>query len=117
MNKGVFAYPPETSTPFRGDMQKPPTSLQWLFLSNNRLSSLPAEVCQLSSLQRLSLRNNQLSSLPVEVCRLTSLQMLSLNNNPLQSPPPDVIAQGIRAIRAYLQAHPQPINAASPAEQ
>jgi len=22
--KGVFAYPPETSTPFRGDMQKPP---------------------------------------------------------------------------------------------
>jgi hypothetical protein len=25
---GVFAYPPETSTPFRGDMQKPPCSAQ-----------------------------------------------------------------------------------------
>jgi len=23
--KGVFAYPPETSTLFRGDMQKPPS--------------------------------------------------------------------------------------------
>src|SRR5260221_11727130 len=25
---GVFAYPPETSTPFRGDMQKPPITIQ-----------------------------------------------------------------------------------------
>ena len=24
IEEGVFAYPPETSTPFRGDMQKPP---------------------------------------------------------------------------------------------
>ncbi len=26
MEMGVFAYPPETSAPFRGDMQKPPTT-------------------------------------------------------------------------------------------
>ncbi|MGF1933939.1 MAG: COR domain-containing protein [Nostoc sp. ChiQUE02] len=58
-----------------------------LDLSNNQLSSLPPEICQLTQLTELDLRNNQLSSLPPEICQLTSLKLLSLYNNQLSSLP------------------------------
>ena len=52
----------------------------------------------------LNLSNNQLSSLPPEIARLTNLTTLSLHNNRLSSLPPDVVAQGTRALLAYLCA-------------
>ncbi|MDZ8109997.1 MAG: COR domain-containing protein [Nostoc sp. DedQUE12a] len=61
-----------------------------LDLSNNQLSSLPPEICQLSSLKTLDLSNNQLSSLPPEICQLSSLETLDLNNNQLSSLPPEI---------------------------
>ncbi|MEH2231546.1 MAG: COR domain-containing protein [Nostoc sp.] len=61
-----------------------------LDLTNNQLSSLPPEICQLSSLVRLSLDNNQLSSLPSEICQLSSLVRLSLDNNQLSSLPSEI---------------------------
>jgi internalin A len=80
------------------------TALQQLSLIGNRLSSLPAELGQLTALQVLSLHHNQLSSLPAELGQLTALQQLDLSGNPLQSPPPEIVAQGIPAILAYLRA-------------
>ncbi|MEO9029824.1 MAG: COR domain-containing protein, partial [Ktedonobacteraceae bacterium] len=64
--------------------------LQWLFLDNNQLSTLPAEVGDLTSLQGLYLDNNQLSTLPAEVGNLSSLQWLFLNNNQLSTLPAEV---------------------------
>jgi internalin A len=77
-------------------------ALQRLYLSNNQLSTLPAEVGNLTALQRLDLGNNRLSTLPAEVGNLTALQRLELRNNLLQTPP-EIIAQGIPALLAYLR--------------
>ncbi|MEJ6480771.1 COR domain-containing protein [Nostoc punctiforme UO1] len=61
-----------------------------LILSNNQLSSLPPEICQLSNLTELYLSNNQLSSLPPEICQLSKLTLLSLHQNQLSSLPPEI---------------------------
>lgn len=102
------------------------SSLHSLDLSNNQLSTLPPEVGQLSQLQEFGLSNNQLSTLSPEVGQLTSLhsltlsgnqlktlsavvdqlsqlRKLTLSGNPLQIPPPEIVAQGIAAILAYLR--------------
>ena len=47
----------------------------------NKLTSLPAEIGQLTSLAELRLYNNQLTSVPAEIGQLTSLTDLTLNNN------------------------------------
>ena len=51
----------------------------------NQLTSVPAEIGQLTSLGVLTLKNNQLTSLPAEIGQLTSLGVLTLNNNQLTS--------------------------------
>ena len=66
--------------------------MQWIFLSNNRLESLPSDVFRnLSQLQWLYLYNNRLESLPSDVFRnLSQLQWLILYNNRLELLPSDV---------------------------
>ena len=61
--------------------------MQTLHLEGNQLSSLPAEIGQLSNLQTLYLRSNQLSSLPAEIRKLTKLKKLDLRRNPVPVPP------------------------------
>ena len=45
-----------------------------LDLSGNQLTSVPAEIGQLTSLRELYLSGNQLTSLPAEIGQLTSLR-------------------------------------------
>ncbi|MEH1867482.1 MAG: COR domain-containing protein [Nostoc sp.] len=65
------------------------TNLRSLNLMSNQLSSLPPEFGKLANLRSLYLHNNHLSSLPPEFGQLTNLQSLYLHNNHLSSLPPE----------------------------
>ena len=84
------------------------TNLQTLNLYNNQLSSLPAEIVQLTNLQSLDLRHNQLSSLPAEFVQLTNLQSLDLSYNQLSSLP-ETIKKLTKLEKLDLRRNPLPI--------
>ena len=69
--------------------------LKVLSLVDNQLTSLPAEIGQLTSLEELWLRDNKLTSVPAEIGRLTSLRGLNLERNQLTTLP-----AAIRELRA-----------------
>jgi Leucine-rich repeat (LRR) protein len=66
------------------------SSLQELDLGYNRLTGLPLELGNLSSLQTFNLSENQLTSLPPELGNLSSLQELNLGYNRLTGLPPEL---------------------------
>ena len=61
-----------------------------MYLNDNQLTSLPAEIGQLTSLEELFLQRNQLTSLPAEIGQLTSLTRLNLYDNQLTSVPAEI---------------------------
>ncbi|XP_072038370.1 CCR4-NOT transcription complex subunit 6-like [Amphiura filiformis] len=58
-----------------------------LYLNNNNLMRVPAEICKLNCLIHLDLSHNKLRSLPVELGDLVTLRELLLNNNYLRALP------------------------------
>jgi Leucine-rich repeat (LRR) protein len=58
-----------------------------LNLRDNQLTSVPAEIGQLTSLERLDLDGNQLTTVPAEIGQLRSLKQLWLHGNALTSVP------------------------------
>jgi hypothetical protein len=73
-----------------------------LWLNNNKLTSLPTEIGDLSHLEILNLDNNQLTSLPASIGNLTSLRALNLDDNQLSELPPE-IGQLTNLHELYLQ--------------
>ena len=73
--KGLYRFPRNIG-PF--------TSLAYLTLSGNQLTSLPPEVWNLDALIYLGLTYNQFTSLPLEIGELTALTKLRLDHNPLK---------------------------------
>ena len=67
------------------------TSLQQLILRSNELTTLPAEIGNLTSLEKLYLSSNKLTTLPAEIVNLTSLRVLSLYNNELTTLPAEIV--------------------------
>ena len=61
-----------------------------LDLPARELTTLPAEIGQLTNLQRLDLHNNNLTALPAELGQLTSLQYLNLSQNGLTALPAEL---------------------------
>ena len=76
--------------------------LTTLSLYNNNISTFPEPITQLESLKSLNLRDNNLSMLPFEVKNLANLELLEVRNNPLKQPPPEIVNQGLTAIKEYL---------------
>ncbi len=66
------------------------TALTQLNLRDNRLTSLPAEIGQLTALTQLNLRDNRLTSLPAEIGQLMALTQLDLMRNYLTSLPAEI---------------------------
>jgi internalin A len=66
------------------------TNLTGLSLSHNQLTTLPAEIGQLINLSLLYLDSNQLTTLPAEIGQLTNLTGLSLSHNQLTTLPAEI---------------------------
>lgn len=64
-----------------------PKNLQWLILTDNQLTCLPAEIGICAHLQKLMLAGNQLTDLPAELATCTSLELLRISANQLTSLP------------------------------
>jgi len=70
-----FDHPPSE------DEFTPLTPAIQLYLSGNRLKSLPIELFRLTNISVLSLRNNELSCLPPAIARLHKLTELNISGN------------------------------------
>ena len=81
------------------------TALTRLFLSDNQLTTVPDSIGQLTALTELDLSRNRLTAVPHSIGQLTALTELDLaGNRRLSSPPREVLAQGTRAVLAFLRA-------------
>ncbi|MBA0667981.1 hypothetical protein Goklo_000972 [Gossypium klotzschianum] len=97
-------------------------NLQRLRIQLNKTRSLPPSIGEMSSLWYLDAHFNELGGLPDEIGRLKKLQFLDLSNNftelrefpntladdtqigknPLVVPPPDIVNQGVEAVKAFM---------------
>ncbi len=64
-----------------------PHDLNWLILTDNRLSSLPRSIGKLHKLQKFPLAGNQIQRLPDEMANCKNLELLRLSANLLQEIP------------------------------
>jgi hypothetical protein len=78
-------------------------NLKSLDLSYNRLTTVPGAIGQLQNLMSLNLRNNELTALPDAIVQLSNLMSLDLRDNPIEIPPPEVVKEGIEAIKDYFR--------------
>ncbi|WP_334971728.1 COR domain-containing protein [Nostoc sp.] len=77
--------------------------LTFLDLSFNHLTPLPEAITRLQQLTYLNLSYNQLTTLPEAIARLEKLTSLYLTGNTIEKPPPEIVEQGIKAIRDYFR--------------
>ena len=61
--------------------QSLPPSLQWLILTDNRLTRLPNSIGTCTRLQKCALAGNRLASLPASMAACTNLELLRLSAN------------------------------------
>lgn len=65
-------------------------TLERLWVSHNKLSTLPPQLDQLSLLRELFLHRNNFEEIPSCVCKLPSLQVLWFSNNKITSIPDEI---------------------------
>ncbi|PGH09872.1 hypothetical protein AJ79_05599 [Helicocarpus griseus UAMH5409] len=81
-----------------------------LFMTNNRLKALPAEVFDLSNLTVLSVRHNELEEIPGSIGNLKKLRELNLAGNQLSHLPFEILQllQAQDTEMKQLTVHPNP---------
>ena len=79
------------------------TELRHLDLSSTKIDRLPSELAKLTKLERFDFSNTAVSILPEFLAELTNLAQLDFTGAPITSPPPEIIAQGVDAVLAYLK--------------
>lgn len=88
--------------------------LQWLFVDNNYLKSLPENIGLCVELQGFHVNNNQLSSLPESINQCTALQIFSAYHNQLSKIPEGlgqcVALQGLDVSNNLLSTVPESIS-------
>lgn len=67
------------------------TSLERLWVSHNKLSSLPPQLDQITTLREVFLHRNNLENMPACLCNLPNLQLLWLNNNKITAIPDEIV--------------------------
>jgi internalin A len=81
--------------------------LKYLDLSFNEFRHIPAGVWKLAALESLNLRYSPIEEIPPDILRLGRLSSLHLGSGnsdvpmELVAPPPEIVAQGLGAIRRY----------------
>ncbi|KAI3726988.1 hypothetical protein L1987_66795 [Smallanthus sonchifolius] len=68
----------------------------------NDFTSLPETIGCLTSLRELDICNNQIQQLPITFGRLVNLTRLVVDQNPLAVPPPEVVEEGVEAVKVYM---------------
>ena len=63
------------------------SSLRWLILTDNQLSTLPNTIGRCTKLQKLMLSGNQIGSLPKEIENCKQIELIRLSSNQLTEPP------------------------------
>lgn len=67
-------------------------------------AEFPQVLCDLPRLKKIRLgvwHNGKISVIPEEILDLPSLEHLGLEGHPIETPPPEVVANGVEAIRDY----------------
>lgn len=77
--------------------------LRVLYLSENKLQSLPDEICNLAALISLDVSCNSLTELPSKLCTLKRLRYLLIGENTFHTIPRHVIAAGTRRLLLFLK--------------
>nr|XP_043618337.1 plant intracellular Ras-group-related LRR protein 9-like [Erigeron canadensis] len=80
------------------------TKLEVLNLGSNfnDLTALPETIGSLTSLRELDICNNQIQQLPITFGRLVNLKRLVVDHTPLTVPPPEVVEEGVEAVKVYM---------------
>ncbi|KAI3785801.1 hypothetical protein L1987_44926 [Smallanthus sonchifolius] len=68
----------------------------------NDFTGLPETIGCLTSLRELDICNNQIQQLPITFGRLVNLTRLVVDQNPLAVPPPEVVEEGVEAVKVYM---------------
>ena len=84
------------------------TLLRSLYISDNALTELPAEIGKMVKLQNLVVRNNKLTKLPSEIGLLTELIHINVQGNKLKYLPLEIINTRVAssAGKAFLCKNP-----------
>ncbi|KAK2793958.1 hypothetical protein FQN52_000290 [Onygenales sp. PD_12] len=101
---------PSYSYSYSADLFTPLEPSPCLFLTNNHLTTLPADLFDLHNLKALSIRHNNLREFPSSIANLTKLHELNLAGNQLQHLPWQIM-QLLRVPNSplrHLTVHPNP---------